>query len=358
MEMNAVALNENGIPYFVKSDQLFKGFHGNVEPINESFTEPNEHHHLGHVDAAFHMHIPNAPEHTNHMFLFLDTMLFSYYNHTLDPGYPKDIQEAFLGIPGHLDAAVDCPEEDCKANLVIFFKGDDIYYFDIKEKKVEEKEFMGKPICTYAFCWPSRDSGPNLACTRGGFTRLVCGSGFRAFVISLSPTGDASDHVEKERCSHVHLDAATSDDVGRVYAFRSHHFLCMEGEKMHSDTIESAFKELHSEVDAIFFYEGHMHMIKDNEVFACKIGEPHMHLEGYLKSLKEELGLDGSVDAAFICEGHPIAHVIKGIFKILFNCVHAGQTLYELDMMAALRVPTKDAPFKLFNYVDAANVWT
>jgi len=41
-----------------------------------------------------------------------------------------------------------------------------------------------------------------------------------------------------------------------------HHFLSITGDKFHSDTIESAFKELHSEVDAVFSYEGHLYMIK------------------------------------------------------------------------------------------------
>lgn len=177
---------------------------------------------------------------------------------------------------------------------------------------------------------------------------------------------------------------------------------------MHADTIESAFKELHSEVDAVFSYEGHMHMIKvqwqllhhpsiywlidrynlqprptvrfdttkfyplqDNEVYTYKIGEPHTHLEGYPKSLKEEFGLEGPVDAAFICQDHHIAHVIKGtsfpswyvtyvqlvifcMFSNLLNRVHPGQTLYEVDMKATPRVPIKDGSFALFKYVDAA----
>lgn len=41
-----------------------------------------------------------------------------------------------------------------------------------------------------------------------------------------------------------------------------YHFLSITGDKFHSDTIESAFKELHSEVDAVFSYEGHLYMIK------------------------------------------------------------------------------------------------
>lgn len=32
--------------------------------------------------------------------------------------------------------------------------------------------------------------------------------------------GEESDHVERERCSRVHLDAITSDNAGNMYAFR------------------------------------------------------------------------------------------------------------------------------------------
>lgn len=51
---------------------------------------------------------------------------------------------------------------------------------------------------------------------------------------------------------------------------------------------------------------------QDDELYVYKTGEPHTHLEGYPKPVEEELGIQGPIDAAFVCEDHHIAHVIKG----------------------------------------------
>lgn len=56
--------------YFLSGDHVFKGFHGKAELSNESFAELDDHHHLGHVDAAFRMHFEDSNDH-DHMFFFL-----------------------------------------------------------------------------------------------------------------------------------------------------------------------------------------------------------------------------------------------------------------------------------------------
>lgn len=55
--------------------------------------------------------------------LIQDNKVFSYYQHKLEDGYPKDISQVFPGIPDHLDAAVECPKPECDEDSVIFFKG-------------------------------------------------------------------------------------------------------------------------------------------------------------------------------------------------------------------------------------------
>lgn len=51
---------------------------------------------------------------------------------------------------------------------------------------------------------------------------------------------------------------------------------------------------------------------QDDQIFVYKVGEPHTHLEGYPKPVKEELGIEGPIDAAFICNDNHTAYIIKG----------------------------------------------
>lgn len=43
---------------------------------------------------------------------------------------------------------------------------------------------------------------------------------FNFSLLRVCGSGNESDHVERERCSRVHLDAITSDNDGNMYAFR------------------------------------------------------------------------------------------------------------------------------------------
>ncbi|KAG7463696.1 hypothetical protein MATL_G00179350 [Megalops atlanticus] len=342
IEFDAIAASEKGVPFFFKGDHLWKGFHGPAELSNGSFKELDEHHHLGHVDAAFRMHYEDDLKHHDHIFFFLDDHVFSFYNHTLEEGYPKKIEEVFPGIPAHLDAAVECPKGECSADSVIFFKGDDVFHYEVASKKVEEREWAHLPNCTSAFRWLE-----HYYCFHGHkFTKFHPVTGAvtgkypkdaRDFFMRCSKYGEDSDHVEREQCSRVHLDAITSEDDGTIYAFRGHHYLRREGsnDAWKGFTIESSFKELHSEVDAVFSHKDHLYMIKDEQVFLYKVGEPHTLVDGYPKSVKEVLGVDGHVDAAFVCQHKDIVHVIQ------------GQKLFDIDLDKEPHILVQtDLPFK------------
>lgn len=178
LEMDAAAVSEEGMPFFLKGRYLFKGFRGKAEMIQGSFPELDDAAHpLEHIDAAFRMHYENASDH-DHLYFFVvraglifphgdirssgggakagsvasasafasegpagckrrllrmvtkgrflclqDNKVYAYYKHKLEEGFPKLISAVFPGIPDHLDAAVVCPEPDCEDNEVIFFKG-------------------------------------------------------------------------------------------------------------------------------------------------------------------------------------------------------------------------------------------
>uniref|UniRef100_M3ZG42 Hemopexin a n=2 Tax=Xiphophorus maculatus TaxID=8083 RepID=M3ZG42_XIPMA len=346
--MDAVAENEERIPYFFKGDHLFKGFHGKAELSNKSFAELDDHHHLGHVDAAFRMHFEDDPAHHNHMFFFLDNKVFRYFQHKLVVGFPKDISEVFPGIPDHLDAAVECPKSECGTDSVIFFKGKDIFHYNLKTKAVEKKAFASMPNCTSAFrftehyyCFHGHQFSkfdPKTGEVHGRYPKEA-----RDYFMRCSKFREGGDHLERERCSRVHLDAITSDDAGDIYAFRGHHFIRKDdNDTLTSNTIENTFRELHSEVDAAFSYQDHLHMIKDNQLFVYKASEPPTHVAGYPKPLKQELGIDGPIDAAFVCQDHHILHVIK------------GRDMYDVDLRATPRVPTNKRPISILKKVDAA----
>uniref|UniRef100_A0A672H3K1 Hemopexin n=1 Tax=Salarias fasciatus TaxID=181472 RepID=A0A672H3K1_SALFA len=336
IEMDAVTVNEDGIPYFFHSGFLFKGFHGAAERANETFTELDEHQHLGHVDAAFRLHYEDHPTEHNNIIFFLDTQIFSYYQHKLEGGYPKNISEVYPGIPDHLDAAVECPKPECEEDSVIFFKGDEIFHFNFKTKAVEMKEFTSMPNCTSAFrfmehyyCFHGHNFSkfdPKTGEVHGRYPKEA-----RDFFMRCSKFSDDSDHVERERCSRAHLDAITADNEGDMFAFRGQSFICKEvNDTLKVEPIELTFKEVKSDVDAAFTFKDDLYLVKDEHVFAYRVGENHTLLDGYPKTVKEELGIEGPIDSAFSCDEHQHVHVVK------------GQLMYDVDMAASERNATNE----------------
>ncbi|KAK1797554.1 hypothetical protein P4O66_000847 [Electrophorus voltai] len=390
LEFDAVTVNDEGELYFFKDDKLYKGFYAEAELSNKTFIELDDQHHIGHVDAAFHMqhsqdHQDKHSKHDehgehgehdehgkhgehgkhdehgkhghhdqhDHQFFFLDNKVFSYDEHKLEKGYPKDISEVFPGIPDHLDAAVECPKPDCPSDSVLFFKGQKIYHYDIKTKKVDETELKSMPNCTSAFRYMG-----HYYCLHGHHFSMfdpinveVHGKypkDIRGYFIRCHHFDDntVDEHIERERCSRVHLDSITEEEDGDLFAFRDHHFLSVINHTFHSDKIQIVFKGLHSDVDAAYSHEGHIHVIKGDMVYAHKVshtpGDTFEPLDGYPVPLKEELGIESPVDAAFICPGKDIVYVIK------------GKELYEVDLKVKPPVPGKPKPFTTFKKIDTA----
>lgn len=53
-----------------------------------------------------------------------DEKVWSYAGGQLRPGFPRLIGDEFPGVPGGLDAAVECHPEECGGETVLFFKGE------------------------------------------------------------------------------------------------------------------------------------------------------------------------------------------------------------------------------------------
>ncbi|XP_048835201.1 hemopexin isoform X2 [Brienomyrus brachyistius] len=358
IEFDAITVDEKGTPYFFKGDHLWKGFYAHAELSNGTFHELDDQHHLGHVDAAFRMHNPDRHKHHDHsdehgdqyhdhVVFFLDDKVFIYDNHSLEKNYPKEIREVFPGIPSHLDAAVECPKAECETDSVLFFKGDNVYHFEIEKREAHEEDWAHLPNCTSAFRWLG-----HYYCFHGHeFTKFNPVTGkvtgnypkdARDFFMKCPKFAKDSDHTEREKCSRVHLDDITSDDAGNVYAFRGHYYLhrAPDNNTWKAHPIDDTWKEIHSDVDTVFSYNNNLYMIKGNQVYVYSTGEKHTLLDGYPKSVSEELGIEGHVDVAFVCNDAHVLYVIQ------------GDKMHEVDLQNRPRV--KGVEYKLpFHHIDA-----
>ena len=54
---------------------------------------------------------------------------------------------------------------------------------------------------------------------------------------------------------------------------------------------------------------------QENKVFAYKSGDQYQLVEGYPKTLQEELGIEGPLDATFVCGESSTLYVIKGKYQ-------------------------------------------
>ncbi|KAF5905455.1 hemopexin, partial [Clarias magur] len=312
IEFDAIAPDENGTMLFFKGDHLWKGLSGPAELANGTFQELDENHHLGHVEAAFRMHNKDKEEskHHDHVFFFVDDKVFSYYNHTLEKGFPQEIQQVFPGVPSDLDAAVECPEGECRTDSVLFFKGHEVSMFDIKTKTVKNKVWDHLPVCTSAFRWLE-----HYYCFHGhNFTRFHPVTGkvegnypkeTRRYFMRCPNFGHGDDH----RWPPSKLDAITTDSTGKSYAFMGGMYVRLDTHRdgMHSFPIVRLWKEVSGHVDAVFSYDDKIYIIQGDQIYIYKSAVHYTLFKGYPKPLEEELGIKGPVDAAFVCNEHVVS---------------------------------------------------
>ncbi|CAL8289148.1 unnamed protein product [Lota lota] len=333
IEFDAITPDEKGNQLFFKDGYLWKGFRGPAQLSAVSFNQ------IGHVDAAFRMHREgNTEDHTedhDHIYLFQDEMVFSYYNQTLEEGFPKKVDQVFPGVPCHLDAAVECPKGECSADSVLFFKGSEVYHYDVAARTVKTKTWPQVPPCTSALRWME-----HFYCFQGNnFTRFhpvtgVVGVGYpkdaRHYFMTCPNFGHGGDR-QLPKCSEVKLDAITSDDAGKTYIFTGSHYMRLDTirDGMHAFPVKRMWTEAAGGVDAVFSYQDKMYFIKGDQVYIYRLGAHYSLIEGYPKTLLEELGIEGTVDAAFACAGEHTVHIIQ------------GDQMLDVDLSATPRTVTK-----------------
>ncbi|MEQ2304180.1 hypothetical protein AMECASPLE_024285, partial [Ameca splendens] len=109
----------------------------------------------------------------------------------------------------------------------------------------------------------------------------------------------------------------------------------------HAFPITRAWKEVNDGVDAVFSYDNKIYLIKGDQVYIYKADAHFTLIEGYPKTVKEELGIEGPVDAAFVCPNENIAHIIQ------------GNRMHDIVLTATPRVAGRVVPLPLSN-IDAS----
>ncbi|XP_066475336.1 hemopexin [Tiliqua scincoides] len=315
---DATTLDETGTMLFFKGRFVWRGLAGPAQPINASWPEIQ-----GPVDAALRMHQAEHPAVHDSLYLFQGKQVWAYQNGTLRDGYPRLIEQEFQGVPADLDAAVECHPWECAAGSILFFKGPAVLSYDLKTGELKRRVWPALANCSAALRWLER-----YYCFRGlHFLR------FHPVTGEVPPQypRDARDYFMRcpgrghwhkinatllalaDRCSGRSFQAFSSDDSGRIYAFRGGHYFRLDSARdgWHSWTLSHNWPELEGEVDAAFSWEDKLHLIQGSRVAIYRTGQGFRLVEGYPRALQEELGVM-EMDAAFTCPFSQHLYIIQG----------------------------------------------
>ncbi|XP_077197177.1 hemopexin isoform X2 [Paroedura picta] len=321
---DAVTLDEAGTMLFFQGDLVWKGFGSRAEAINASWP-----HLQGPVDAALRLHHPGA---NSSIYLFQGQRVWAYAHGHLRDGYPRLIKEEFKGVPGDLDAAVECQPKECVSEMILFFKGHQVLSYDLKTGVLKER--AGPANCSAALAWLER-----YYCFRGTqFLRFdpVTGSvppryplDTRDYFMRCPGRGHGQGaRGTHDRCSGQPFQAFSSDDSGHTYAFRGGLYFRVDSHRdgWHAWPLNHTWHDLQGEVDAAFSWEDKLYLIQGPKVTIYRSGQGYQRMEGYPRPLKEELGIE-VVDAAFTCPHSKDLYLIH------------GNTMQHVDLLTKLQGP-------------------
>ncbi|KAE8628371.1 hypothetical protein XENTR_v10007487 [Xenopus tropicalis] len=317
---DAVTLDDQGVMHYFRGDFVWAGFHGPAQRINETWK-----HLHGPIDAAFRNHNKNKPLEHQRTYIFQGSNVFCYFEGSLLAGFPRPISQEFPGVPGNLDSAVECHSGECKADSAIFFKGDTVYIYSPQEvPPVKQRQWAAVGNCTAAVRWLER-----YYCFNGiNFTRFNPVSGevlsarpldTRDYFVRCPGRGhghnvrqNATLMAIKNRCSGQSFEAFSSDDKGRMYAFRGGWYFRTDDNKdgWHPWPLSHTWRDLHGAVDAAFSWENKMYFIQGSQVVIYLSDQIYIPVLGYPKPLIDELGVT-EIDAAFTCPHSSELYVIR-----------------------------------------------
>ncbi|XP_077782924.1 hemopexin isoform X1 [Podarcis muralis] len=317
---DAITLDERGNMLFFKGDVVWKGFSGPAEPLNASWPQIQ-----GPLDAALRIHHLDQPVAHDNVYLFQGLWVWAYAQGKLRPGFPRRIEEEFRGVPGPLDAAVECHPKECAAATVLFFKGPLVFSYDLATGMVKQRSWPAVANCSSAVRWLER-----YYCFQGiQFLRFDPVTGevppkyprdARDYFMRCPGRGhgheaqaNATLRAAMDPCSGEPFQAFSSDDLGRIYAFRGGQYLRVDSwrDGWHAWPLSHTWKGLEGDVDAAFSWEDKFYLIQGSEVTIFRAGSGYSRVEGYPRPLQEELGLPG-VDAAFTCPQASDLYVFQG----------------------------------------------